>query len=107
MPSLRIHILSAAFHFQLGPEKLLNFTPTCVTGFPVNAVDEGLGEAEALELAERLLPNPQEGTPPPVEKHGQREALVVRHQNHRCTWQQLWDMTTQLARALQRWNRNI
>jgi hypothetical protein len=52
MPSLRIHILSAAFHFQLGPEKLLNFTPTCVTGLPVKAVEEGLGEAEALELTE-------------------------------------------------------
>src|SRR4051812_38739810 len=35
-----------------------------------------------------------------VEKHAEREALVVRHQNHRSTWRQLWDMTTQLARAL-------
>src|SRR5688572_17695349 len=35
-----------------------------------------------------------------VEKHGEREALVVRHQDHRSSWRQLWDLTTQLARAL-------
>ena len=51
MPSLRIQVLSAAFHFQFGPEKLLNTTLTSVTGFPVNAVDDGFGEAEVLELA--------------------------------------------------------
>src|SRR5437764_464251 len=35
-----------------------------------------------------------------VEKHGEREALIVCHQGHRSSWRQLWDMTTQLARAL-------
>ncbi len=35
-----------------------------------------------------------------VEKHGQREALVVRSQNFRCTYRQLWEQTTQLACAL-------
>src|SRR5438132_1216358 len=35
-----------------------------------------------------------------VERHGNREALVVRHQDYRATYRQLWDATTQLARAL-------
>lgn len=35
-----------------------------------------------------------------VARHPDREALVVRHQNHRATWRQLWDATTRCARAL-------
>src|SRR5947209_11531376 len=38
--------------------------------------------------------------PSTIERHGQREALVVRSQDFRCTYRQLWDQTTQLARAL-------
>lgn len=35
-----------------------------------------------------------------VERHGDCEALVVRAQNIRLTYRQLWDLTTQLARGL-------
>jgi fatty-acyl-CoA synthase len=35
-----------------------------------------------------------------VERHGDREALVVRAQHYRATYQELWDATTALARAL-------
>jgi len=35
-----------------------------------------------------------------VERHGDREALVVRSQGYRATYRQLWDATTTLARAL-------
>src|SRR5215210_6678814 len=35
-----------------------------------------------------------------VERHGNREALVVRHQDYRATYRQLWDATTRCARAL-------
>jgi fatty-acyl-CoA synthase len=35
-----------------------------------------------------------------VERFGDREALVVRHQGHRATYQQLWDATTLAARGL-------
>ena len=35
-----------------------------------------------------------------VEAFGEREALVVRTQGYRATYRQLWDATTQLARAL-------
>ena len=35
-----------------------------------------------------------------VERFGDREALVVCSQNYRATYRQLWDATTQLARAL-------
>src|ERR1700757_814038 len=35
-----------------------------------------------------------------VARHGGREALVVRHQNYRATYRQLWDETTRAARAL-------
>jgi fatty-acyl-CoA synthase len=35
-----------------------------------------------------------------VERFGDREALVVRWQGYRATYRQLWDQTTQLARAL-------
>src|SRR5262249_22148067 len=35
-----------------------------------------------------------------AEHHGDRDALVVRHQNYRATYRQLWDATTQVARAL-------
>jgi len=35
-----------------------------------------------------------------VERYGEREALVVRGQWYRATYQQLWDATTKLARAL-------
>jgi fatty-acyl-CoA synthase len=35
-----------------------------------------------------------------VERHANREALVVRSQDFRCSYRQLWDQTTQLARAL-------
>ncbi len=35
-----------------------------------------------------------------VEKHGGREALVVRHQGYRATYRRLWDETTRAARAL-------
>jgi fatty-acyl-CoA synthase len=35
-----------------------------------------------------------------AEKHGGREALVVRHQNYRATYRQLWEATTRAARAL-------
>jgi fatty-acyl-CoA synthase len=34
-----------------------------------------------------------------VERHGGREALVVRHQHFRATYRQLWDLTTRAARA--------
>jgi fatty-acyl-CoA synthase len=33
-------------------------------------------------------------------RHGDREALVVRWQNYRATYRQLWDETTRLARGL-------
>ena len=35
-----------------------------------------------------------------VERFGERDALVVRSQNYRATYRQLWDSTTVLARAL-------
>jgi fatty-acyl-CoA synthase len=35
-----------------------------------------------------------------VERFGDRDALVVRSQNYRATYRQLWDSTTVLARAL-------
>src|ERR1700736_4062468 len=35
-----------------------------------------------------------------VARHGDREALVVRSQNYRATYQQLWDATTDAARGL-------
>jgi fatty-acyl-CoA synthase len=35
-----------------------------------------------------------------VEHVGDREALVVRHQNYRATYRQLWDATTEAARGL-------
>jgi fatty-acyl-CoA synthase len=35
-----------------------------------------------------------------VERFGDRDALVVRSQNYRATYRQLWDSTTSLARAL-------
>jgi fatty-acyl-CoA synthase len=35
-----------------------------------------------------------------VERFPDREALVVRSQGYRATWRELWDQTTQLARAL-------
>ncbi len=35
-----------------------------------------------------------------VERVPDNEALVVRHQNYRATYQQLWDQTTQAARGL-------
>jgi fatty-acyl-CoA synthase len=35
-----------------------------------------------------------------VEQHGSREALVVRSQGYRATYQELWDQTAQAARGL-------
>ena len=35
-----------------------------------------------------------------VERFGGREALVVRSQDYRATWRQLWDQTSRIARAL-------
>src|SRR5258708_29359143 len=35
-----------------------------------------------------------------VERFPHREALVVRHQNYRATYSQLWDATSRLARGL-------
>ena len=35
-----------------------------------------------------------------VERFGDREALVVRHQNVRLTYRELWDLTTRCARGL-------
>ena len=35
-----------------------------------------------------------------VERFGERDALVVRHQDYRATYRQLWDATSLLARAL-------
>jgi fatty-acyl-CoA synthase len=35
-----------------------------------------------------------------VSRHGDREALVVRSQNYRATYRQLWDATTDAARGL-------
>jgi fatty-acyl-CoA synthase len=35
-----------------------------------------------------------------VEQHGDREALVVRSQGYRATYQELWDQTTRAARGL-------
>ena len=35
-----------------------------------------------------------------VERHGERDALVVRWQGYRATYHQLWDATTVLAKAL-------
>ncbi|HZS37986.1 MAG TPA: AMP-binding protein, partial [Polyangia bacterium] len=35
-----------------------------------------------------------------VEKHGAREALVVRSQDYRATWRELWDEVELIARAL-------
>jgi fatty-acyl-CoA synthase len=35
-----------------------------------------------------------------VERHGEREALVVRWQKYRATYRQLWDLTTRAACAL-------
>jgi fatty-acyl-CoA synthase len=35
-----------------------------------------------------------------VERHGDREAVVVRSQSFRCTYRELWDRTTELAKAL-------
>src|SRR3984893_9283386 len=35
-----------------------------------------------------------------VERFGASEALVVRHQNYRATYAELWDQTTRAARGL-------
>src|ERR1700722_5937069 len=35
-----------------------------------------------------------------VERHGEREAVVVRHQKVRLTYRQLWEATTACARGL-------
>src|SRR5215831_5226653 len=35
-----------------------------------------------------------------VERHGDRDALVVRSQSYRATYRELWDSTSALARAL-------
>jgi fatty-acyl-CoA synthase len=35
-----------------------------------------------------------------AERHGDREALVVRHQNYRATYRQFWDAVTRAARSL-------
>jgi len=35
-----------------------------------------------------------------VDRVGHREAIVVRHQNYRATYSELWDQTTELAKAL-------
>jgi fatty-acyl-CoA synthase len=35
-----------------------------------------------------------------VDRHGDREALVVRSQNYRATYRELWDATSTLAKAL-------
>ena len=35
-----------------------------------------------------------------VERFADREALVVRHQNYRATYRQLWDAVTETARGL-------
>src|SRR4029077_18541949 len=35
-----------------------------------------------------------------VDRFGDREALVVRHQNHRSTYRQLWNDVTAAARGL-------
>src|SRR4051812_25273877 len=35
-----------------------------------------------------------------VSQFGDREALVVRHQNYRATYRQFWDQVTQAARGL-------
>src|SRR4051812_19293773 len=35
-----------------------------------------------------------------VERHGDREALVVEHQHYRATYRQLWDAVTLVARGL-------
>src|SRR5947209_1607408 len=35
-----------------------------------------------------------------VERHGDREALVVRHQRYRVTYREFWDATTRAARGL-------
>jgi fatty-acyl-CoA synthase len=35
-----------------------------------------------------------------VERHGDRDALVVRSQSYRATYQELYDSTSVLARAL-------
>src|SRR5437763_5229358 len=35
-----------------------------------------------------------------VERFGSSEALVVRHQNYRATYAELWDLTTRAARGL-------
>lgn len=35
-----------------------------------------------------------------VERYGDHEALVVRSQSFRCTYRELWDRTTELAKAL-------
>jgi fatty-acyl-CoA synthase len=35
-----------------------------------------------------------------VERHGDREALVVRHQGYRATYRELWEQTGQAARGL-------
>ena len=35
-----------------------------------------------------------------VERHGEREALVVAHQGYRATYRELWDQADRAARAL-------
>src|SRR6266536_2207834 len=35
-----------------------------------------------------------------AERFAEREALVVRHQNYRATYRQLWDVVSQVARGL-------
>src|SRR3954470_22652676 len=35
-----------------------------------------------------------------VEAHGDRDALVVRHQNFRATYRELWELVTRAARGL-------
>ena len=35
-----------------------------------------------------------------VEKFGNHEALIVPYQNYRATYQEFWDQTTEIAKAL-------
>jgi fatty-acyl-CoA synthase len=54
------------------------------------------GTSEATLLGETIGDNLLRA----VQRFAQREALVVRHQNIRLTYQELWDLTTRCARGL-------
>src|SRR2546421_254075 len=62
----------------------------------MTALSYSHGTADAPLLGENIGENLRHT----VERFPDRDALVVRHQNYRVTYRQLWDATTRVARGL-------